>query len=155
MSFLQWGQIHLTGFALLIFSGFWDICNKKDLVSSCFLGKVSYVTTFLFYINTLHQLTPQSRMQLFEYKIFIIWHKNFLIIFGCAPKGWGKTFFLKIVLTIYFVPMQGTTCLPIEVTSGPNVFETLYDIFGYDKKQYAPGQLPRFKKKISAAFGVS
>jgi glutamate synthase (ferredoxin) len=33
----------------------------------------------------------------------------------------------------------------IEVSSGPNVFKTLREIFGYDKKQYAPDREPRFK----------
>ena len=34
----------------------------------------------------------------------------------------------------------------VEVSAGPNVFKTLYDIFGYDKKQYAPGAKPCFKE---------
>ena len=33
----------------------------------------------------------------------------------------------------------------VEISSGPGQFSTLYDVFGYDKKQYAPGQEPRFK----------
>jgi len=33
----------------------------------------------------------------------------------------------------------------IEVSAGPNIFKTLHEIFGYDKKQYAPGQAPAFK----------
>ena len=33
----------------------------------------------------------------------------------------------------------------VEMSSGPSKFSTLYDIFGYDKKQYAPDQEPAFK----------
>jgi glutamate synthase domain-containing protein 2 len=33
----------------------------------------------------------------------------------------------------------------IEISSGPNLFRTLYEVFGYDKKQYVPGHAPRFK----------
>ncbi|MFQ5844400.1 MAG: FMN-binding glutamate synthase family protein [Planctomycetota bacterium] len=33
----------------------------------------------------------------------------------------------------------------IEISSGPNVFKTLHEIFGYDKKQYAPGREPVYK----------
>lgn len=33
----------------------------------------------------------------------------------------------------------------IEVGAGPNTFKPLREIFGYDKKQYAPGQTPKYK----------
>ena len=33
----------------------------------------------------------------------------------------------------------------VEVSAGPNIFKPLYEIFGYDKRQYAPGETPRFK----------
>jgi len=32
-----------------------------------------------------------------------------------------------------------------EISAGPNVFKTLFEVFGYDKKQYAPGKDPQFK----------
>jgi len=34
----------------------------------------------------------------------------------------------------------------VEMSSGPNVFKTLYEAFGYDKKQYAPDKEPVFKQ---------
>ena len=34
----------------------------------------------------------------------------------------------------------------IEISAGPNLFKPLYEVFGYDKKQYAPGLEPVFKK---------
>ena len=34
----------------------------------------------------------------------------------------------------------------VEVSSGPNKFSTFYDLFGYDKKQFAPDKEPRFKE---------
>ena len=33
----------------------------------------------------------------------------------------------------------------IELSAGPSAFKTLHELFGYDKKQYAPGMTPRFK----------
>jgi glutamate synthase (ferredoxin) len=33
----------------------------------------------------------------------------------------------------------------VEVSAGPGVFKSLHEIYGYDKKQYAPGRAPRFK----------
>ncbi len=33
----------------------------------------------------------------------------------------------------------------VEISAGPNIFKPLYEIFGYDKRQYAPGETPRFK----------
>ena len=33
----------------------------------------------------------------------------------------------------------------VEVSAGPNVFQSLFEIFGYDKKQYAPDKPPAFK----------
>ncbi len=33
----------------------------------------------------------------------------------------------------------------IEISAGPNVFKSLYDVFGYDKKQYAPGAEPCYR----------
>ncbi len=35
----------------------------------------------------------------------------------------------------------------VEVSAGPGIFKSLYEIYGYDKKQYAPGATPRFKAK--------
>ncbi len=34
-----------------------------------------------------------------------------------------------------------------EVSAGPNLFKTLYEVFGYDKKQFVPGETPRFKRR--------
>ncbi len=34
----------------------------------------------------------------------------------------------------------------IEISSGPNIFKTLYELLEYDKKQYAPNMEPCFKK---------
>lgn len=33
----------------------------------------------------------------------------------------------------------------VELSAGPGLFKTLYELYGYDKKQYAPGEEPRFK----------
>ena len=33
----------------------------------------------------------------------------------------------------------------VEVSAGPGIFKTLHEIYGYDKKQFAPGMTPRFK----------
>ena len=33
----------------------------------------------------------------------------------------------------------------IEISAGPNVFKSLYEVFGYDKKQYAPDADPVYK----------
>jgi glutamate synthase (ferredoxin) len=33
----------------------------------------------------------------------------------------------------------------VEVSAGPGIFKSLYEIYGYDKKQHAPGKLSRFK----------
>jgi len=33
----------------------------------------------------------------------------------------------------------------VEVSAGPNVFKSLYEVMGYDKKQYAPGRPPVWK----------
>ncbi len=33
----------------------------------------------------------------------------------------------------------------VEVSAGPNIFKTLFEILGYDKKQYAPGRPPHYK----------
>lgn len=33
----------------------------------------------------------------------------------------------------------------VELSAGPSVFKSLYELFGYDKKQYAPDREPRFK----------
>jgi glutamate synthase domain-containing protein 2 len=33
----------------------------------------------------------------------------------------------------------------VEVSAGPGIFKSLYEIYGYDKKQFAPGHAPRFK----------
>lgn len=35
----------------------------------------------------------------------------------------------------------------LEVSSGPNTFKSLYEVFGYDKKQYAPGTVPAFRDR--------
>jgi hypothetical protein len=35
------GRIHLTGFAFLIFNGFWDICNNDNPTSGCAYCKLS------------------------------------------------------------------------------------------------------------------
>jgi len=34
----------------------------------------------------------------------------------------------------------------VEVSTGPNKFSTFFELFGYDKKQFAPDQEPRFKQ---------
>jgi len=39
----QKGQILLTGFAFLIFYGFYGICNQHELISGCVTGKISQV----------------------------------------------------------------------------------------------------------------
>lgn len=33
----------------------------------------------------------------------------------------------------------------VEVSAGPGIFKSLYELYGYDKKQYAPGTTPRYK----------
>lgn len=33
----------------------------------------------------------------------------------------------------------------VELSAGPGLFKTLYELYGYDKKQYAPGKEPQFK----------
>lgn len=33
----------------------------------------------------------------------------------------------------------------VEVSAGPGIFKSLYELYGYDKKQYAPGKTPRYK----------
>jgi glutamate synthase (ferredoxin) len=37
----------------------------------------------------------------------------------------------------------------IEISAGPNIFKSLHEILGYDKKQYAPDVPPRFKKRVT------
>ena len=39
----------------------------------------------------------------------------------------------------------------VEISAGPNVFKPLYDVFGYDKKQYAPEASPCFKDVVTPA----
>jgi glutamate synthase (ferredoxin) len=34
----------------------------------------------------------------------------------------------------------------IEISAGPNIFKTLYELYGYDKKQFHPDRAPRFKE---------
>ncbi len=43
----------------------------------------------------------------------------------------------------------------IEISSGPNVFKTLYETFGYDKKQYAPDRESVFKVPDEVRFGAA
>jgi glutamate synthase (ferredoxin) len=38
-----------------------------------------------------------------------------------------------------------------EISAGPNVFKSLYEVFGYDKKQYAPGRDAAFKQVVARA----
>ncbi len=33
----------------------------------------------------------------------------------------------------------------VEVSAGPGIFKSLYELYGYDKKQYVPGRTPRYK----------
>ena len=33
----------------------------------------------------------------------------------------------------------------VEVSAGPGIFKSLYEIYGYDKKQHAPGKPSRYK----------
>lgn len=35
----------------------------------------------------------------------------------------------------------------VEVSAGPNIFKTLFDIFGYETKQYEPGKPPKVQEK--------
>lgn len=35
----------------------------------------------------------------------------------------------------------------VEVSAGAGIFKSLYEIYGYDKKQYAPGTTPRYKPR--------
>lgn len=35
----------------------------------------------------------------------------------------------------------------VEVSAGPGIFRSLYELYGYDKKQYAPGRTPQFKER--------
>jgi len=35
----------------------------------------------------------------------------------------------------------------VEVSAGPGIFKSLYEIYGYDKKQYAPDRAPAFKTR--------
>jgi glutamate synthase domain-containing protein 2 len=39
----------------------------------------------------------------------------------------------------------------IEISAGPNIFKTLYELYGYDKKQYVPGEAPTWKKVAPTA----
>ncbi len=39
----------------------------------------------------------------------------------------------------------------IEISAGPNIFKTLFELYGYDKKQYVPGEAPAYKKGTAAA----
>ena len=43
----------------------------------------------------------------------------------------------------------------IEISAGPNVFKSLYEMFDYDKKQYAPDEEPCFKPDTPATSDVS
>ncbi len=43
----------------------------------------------------------------------------------------------------------------IEISAGPNVFKTLYEIFDYDKPHYAPGEKPRFKDLNARCHAIS
>lgn len=36
----------------------------------------------------------------------------------------------------------------VEISAGPNIFKSLYEVLGYDKKQYAPDTPPRFKNRV-------
>lgn len=38
----------------------------------------------------------------------------------------------------------------VEVSAGPGIFKSLYEIYGYDKKQYAPGHTPEYKAQSRA-----
>jgi hypothetical protein len=35
----------------------------------------------------------------------------------------------------------------VEVSAGPGIFKSLYELYGYDKRQFAPGKAPVFKTK--------
>lgn len=35
----------------------------------------------------------------------------------------------------------------VEVSAGPGIFRSLYELYGYDKKMFAPGRVPEFKRK--------
>ncbi len=37
----------------------------------------------------------------------------------------------------------------VEISAGPNVFKSLHEMFGYDKKMYAPDQDPKFKDRAT------
>ena len=43
----------------------------------------------------------------------------------------------------------------IEISAGPNVFKSLYEVFGYDKKQYAPDMEPVFKVPDEVRYGAA
>ncbi len=43
----------------------------------------------------------------------------------------------------------------IEISAGPNIFKSLYEMFGYDKKQYAPDEEPQFKPDTPATSDVT
>ena len=38
----------------------------------------------------------------------------------------------------------------VEISAGPNVFKSLYELFGYDKKMFAPDREPKFKERAAA-----
>ena len=42
----------------------------------------------------------------------------------------------------------------VEISAGPNHFTSLYEVFGYDKRQYAPGLRPAFKAPDGARHRV-
>ena len=35
----------------------------------------------------------------------------------------------------------------VEVSAGPGIFRSLYELYGYDKKMFAPGRPPEFKRR--------
>jgi hypothetical protein len=39
----------------------------------------------------------------------------------------------------------------IEISAGPNIFKTLYELYGYDKMQFHPDRPPRYKKMVKPA----
>ncbi len=43
----------------------------------------------------------------------------------------------------------------VEISSGPNQFRSLYEVFGYDKRQYAPGREAAFKAPDGARHRVA
>ncbi len=63
-------------------------------------------------------------------------------------KGYIETFRAELEAMTHaagYVHPGEFTPHDVEVSAGPGVFKSLYEIYGYDKKQYAPGRPPRYK----------